>query len=48
MYLVLLDNYENTYGLFTSYEEAKKYADENIKKNPHMYKFDESSLRINF
>lgn len=45
MYLVLLNNYEQNYGLFINLDNAKTFAKEHINKNPHIYKID-SNLEI--
>lgn len=46
-YLVLLNNYESNYGLFTDLDDAKSFAKKHINKNPHIYKID-SSLEIKY
>lgn len=42
-YLVLLNNYEQNYGLFTNLDDAKTFAKEHINENPHIYVIDSNS-----
>ena len=43
IYLVLLNDYEQHYGLFSNLDNAKTFAKEHINKNPHIYEIDLNS-----